>query len=389
VAQAQPQAAPAAAAPTTPAAAAAKDITELISSKDLEGLSSSLPKPLFNPDAPFSVKSEPFFEPEQKRKGRGGSVIRLAALTIALLALVGGGAFAYRYFGTPTGSEAAATTGTLIVQSNPAGVQVFVDGIDRGMTPARLSVEAGSHILELRGRGVPRVIPLQVAAGAQVSQYLEFADTPTTGRLQVQSEPAGAKVTIDGTPKGVAPLTVSDLTPGDHEIILQNDLGSARHVVTIQAGATASLLAPVGPSAASGPVSGWLTIRAPFSVEIREQGRLLGTTDTDRIMMAAGRHDLELVNEALAYRATRTVQVPPGKVASLALELPNGTVNLNAMPWAEVWIDGHRVGETPIGNLNVPIGPHEVVFKHPQLGEKRHAISVTLSSPVRLSVDMK
>jgi hypothetical protein len=257
------------------------------------------------------------------------------------------------------------------------------------MTPARLSVEAGSHILELRGRGVPRVIPLQVAAGAQVSQYLEFADTPTTGRLQVQSEPAGAKVTIDGTPKGVAPLTVSDLTPGDHEIILQNDLGSARHVVTIQAGATASLLAPVGPSAASGPVSGWLTIRAPFSVEIREQGRLLGTTDTDRIMMAAGRHDLELVNEALAYRATRTVQVPPGKVASLALELPNGTVNLNAMPWAEVWIDGHRVGETPIGNLNVPIGPHEVVFKHPQLGEKRHAISVTLSSPVRLSVDMK
>jgi hypothetical protein len=124
-------------------------------------------------------------------------------------------------------------------------------------------------------------------------------------------------------------------------------------------------------------------------VEIREQGRLLGTTDTDRIMMAAGRHDLELVNEALAYRATRTMQVPPGKVASLALELPNGTVNLNAMPWAEVWIDGHRVGETPIGNLNVPIGPHEVVFKHPQLGEKRHAISVTLSSPVRLSVDMK
>jgi hypothetical protein len=385
-AQGRPQAAPAAG----PAASApgAKDITELISPKDLEGLSSSLPKPLFNPDAPFSVKMEPF-EADSKRKATGGSFLRLAVLTIGLLALVGGGAFAYRYLGTSAGSEATATTGTLIVQSNPAGVQVFVDGIDRGMTPARLSVEAGSHILELRGRGVPRVIPLQVAAGAQVSQYLEFADTPTTGRLQVQSEPAGAKVTIDGTPKGVAPLTVSDLTPGDHEIILQSDLGSARHVVTIRAGATASLLAPIGASAASGPVSGWLAIRAPFSVEIREQGRLLGTTDTDRIMMAAGRHDLELVNDSLAYRATRTVQVAPGKVASLALDLPNGVVNLNAMPWAEVWIDGHRVGETPIGNLGVPIGPHEVVFKHPQFGEKRHAISVTLSSPVRLSVDIK
>jgi hypothetical protein len=54
-----------------------------------------------------------------------------------------------------------------------------------------------------------------------------------------------------------------------------------------------------------------------------------------------------------------------------------------------VWIDGRRVGETPIGNLSVSIGPHEVVFKHPQFGEKHHAISVTVGSPVRLSVDMK
>ena len=66
-----------------------------------------------------------------------------------------------------------------------------------------------------------------------------------------------------------------------------------------------------------------------------------------------------------------------------------GVVNLNAAPWAEVWIDGRRVGETPIGNLSVSIGPHEVVFKHPQLGEKRQAISVTLGAPLRVSVDMK
>jgi hypothetical protein len=383
-----PQPTPAATAATTPATPGAKDLADLIPQQELDVLSSSMPKPLFNPDAPFSVRSEAF-EPAKKRMARGGSFVRIAALTVGLLVVVGGGAFAYRYFGTAATPEATPTTGTLIVQSNPPGVQVFVDGIDRGMTPARLSVDAGSHILELRGRGVPRVIPLQVAAGAQVSQYLEFADTPTTGRLQVQSEPAGAKVTIDGTLRGVAPLTVADLTPGDHEIIMQNDLGSARHVVTIQAGATASLLAPIAAAPASGPVSGWLAVRAPFTVEIREQGRLLGTTDTDRIMTTAGRHDLELVNEALGYRATRTVQVPPGKVAPLALDLPNGAVNLNAMPWAEVWIDGRRVGETPIGNLNVAIGPHEVVFKHPQFGEKRHAISVTLSAPVRLSVDMK
>jgi hypothetical protein len=280
--------------------------------------------------------------------------------------------------------------GTLVVQTNPAGVQVFVDGVDRGLTPANVSVTPGAHILELRGRGVPRVIPFNASAGAQVSHYLEFASTPETGQLNVDSQPQGAKVTVDGVPRGVAPLTVADLTPGDHEVILESADASARHVVNVQAGGTASLVAPVGAAAAgSGPVSGWLNIKAPFSLEIRESGRVIGTTDTDRIMVAAGRHELQLVNEALGYSATRVITVQPGKVSSIAAELPNGTVSLNASPWAEVWIDGQRVGETPLGNLSVPIGPHEVVFRHPQFGEKRHAISVTLSGPVRVSVDMR
>jgi hypothetical protein len=88
-------------------------------------------------------------------------------------------------------------------------------------------------------------------------------------------------------------------------------------------------------------------------------------------------------------RIGRKVQVTPGKVTSLTLELPRGVVHLNATPWAEVWIDGKNVGETPIGNLSVAIGPHEVVFRHPQLGEKRQAVAVTMGGPVRVSVDMK
>jgi hypothetical protein len=145
----------------------------------------------------------------------------------------------------------------------------------------------------------------------------------------------------------------------------------------------------VSAQTAAGPVSGWLTVKAPFSLEIREEGRIIGTTDADRVMLAAGRHDLELVNETLGYRSTQVVQVMPGKVASIAVALPKGTVNLNATPWAEVWVDGQRVGETPIGNLSLPIGPHEVVFKHPQFGEKRHAISVTAAAPTRVSIDMR
>ena len=45
--------------------------------------------------------------------------------------------------------------GTLVVQSNPTGVPVFVDGVERGRTPARVTLAPGAHILELRGSGVP------------------------------------------------------------------------------------------------------------------------------------------------------------------------------------------------------------------------------------------
>lgn len=349
-------------------------------------------KPLFNPDAPFSMPAAapeqplPMSEPAGTTKGSPRRKLMAIAAVVLLLAAGGAAYVGYAFYGIGRGAPAM---GTLVVQSNPAGVKVFVDGVDRGVTPARLTVAPGSHILELRGSGVPRVIPLTVSAGAELSQYLEFAETPITGQLAVQSDPPGAKVTVDGVERGIAPITVQDLAAGEHDVVLRADSGSVRHKVVVQGGAIASLLAPMGAAAPAGPVSGWVSVRAPFTVEIYEQGRLLGTTDAERVMLASGKHELEFVNGNLGLRVSRTVQVTPGKVTPVPLELPRGVVNLNATPWAEVWIDGQRAGETPLGNVSLTIGPHEVVFRHPQLGEKRHAIAVTAGAPVRLSVDMK
>ncbi len=389
-----PFAAAPAAVRTAPALEHAREITDLLGPAPLSAPAPHvpaapapaptipLPEPgaLFNPDAPFTAR--PTGRPEPPR--RAGS--RAAVLAAVVLALAGAGVVTVKFYARPS---AAPPMGALVVHSAPTGVAVFVDGVERGRTPARVTLAPGAHILELRGRGVPRVIPLTVNAGAEVSQYLEFADAPATGQMAVQSEPGGAKVIVDGVVRGVAPLTIENLAPGDHQVELQADGASARHTVNVQAGGTASLVVPMSAAAPGGPVSGWVAVKAPFTLEIREQGRLLGTTETDRIMMASGRHELELVSDALGYRSSRVVQVAPGKVAGITLDLPQGVVNLNAAPWAEVWIDGQRVGETPIGNLAVAIGPHEIVFKHPQFGEKRHAISVTTGAPVRLSVDMK
>lgn len=363
-----PSASPAAAAAPSSAPPPVRDITELLKDFDAPRTAEPTPEPMLPPARP-----------------RFAGWRRIAVVALVAVALVEGGIIAMRAYRQP----AVPTLGTLSVQTNPPGVAVFVDGVARGNTPARLSLAAGSHIVELRGRGVPRVIPVTVTAGAEASQYLELPETPSSGSLLVQSDPAGARVTVDGVDHGVAPVSVADLAPGEHEVVLQAEGGApVKQRVVIQAGVTSSVLAPVS-TASAGPVSGWLSVKAPVAIEIRQGGRLLGTTESDRIMMAAGRHEVELVNDTLGYNVTRSIQVPPGKIASITVEMPMGTINLNAAPWAEVWIDGRRAGETPIGNLPIAIGPHEIVFRHPQLGEKRQAVSVTLKAPVRLSVDMK
>ena len=120
-----------------------------------------------------------------------------------------------------------------------------------------------------------------------------------------------------------------------------------------------------------------------------EKGALLGTTEMPRILVPAGAHALELVNAGLDYRVTRNVTIAGGQTAAFTIIPPRGTLSVNATPWAEVWIDGQRAGETPIGNYSIPIGTHELLFRHPELGEQRKTVTIGAQGPVRVGVDMK
>jgi hypothetical protein len=232
-------------------------------------------------------------------------------------------------------------TGTLVVTTNPAGAEAFVDDVRRGSTPITLELLAGTHRVELRGYGDSRTIPVMIAPGQQVAQYID---------LPVAPPPAEPRPEVTAPPPPPAERAITE-TP------------------------------------ASGP--GWIAVNGKIEVQLFEDGHLLGTSAIERIMVPAGRHDLEIVNELIGYKGTRSVQVSPGKVTTVSVDLPKGSMAVNALPWAEVWMDGNKIGETPIGNFAVPIGSHDVVFKHPDFGERRETVLVTLKSPVRLSVDMR
>ena len=167
----------------------------------------------------------------------------IAAVVTAVIAI--GALVASRWFFAP--SAAPSGTGTVSIITNPAGAQVIVDGESRGVTPVTLTLKAGVHVMQLRGAGQSRSMPVAIAANTQISQYIELPKGASgAGQLQVKTEPAGAQVSVDGVPRGVSPITVGDLTPGEHTVTLSNESGSIKHPVTILADATASLVVPLG-----------------------------------------------------------------------------------------------------------------------------------------------
>lgn len=316
--------------------------------------------------------------------GRSKTWMAVAAAAVVLVAV---GVPLTRSLRSP--APAAPTTGTIDIATNPPGATAVIDGQPSGTTPVTLTLHAGSHTLELRGMGEPRTIPLMIAAGTQVSHYIDLPKpAPSVGQLNVHTEPAGATVTVDGVKRGTTPMLVPDLSPGDHVVSLDSDAGSYKQTVTIDSGGVASLMVPLS-GAAGAPASGWVSIASPIELQLREGDRVLGTSLSDRIMLPVGKHDVELVNDTLGFRASRSVQVASGKLSPLKVDVPNGTMSLNALPWADVWLDGERIGETPIGNFAVPIGTHEVVLRHPELGEQHHKVAVSLKEVARVSVDLR
>jgi hypothetical protein len=130
-------------------------------------------------------------------------------------------------------------------------------------------------------------------------------------------------------------------------------------------------------------------VDVPIAMRIFEDGRLIGTTDVERLMLPTGDHMLELRSDDFGFTTRQMVTVKAGETSILPVRVPSASISINAKPWAEAWVDGERVGDTPIGTLMRTIGRHEVVLKHPELGERRVSVIVTLAQPARVIVDFK
>jgi hypothetical protein len=346
--------------------------------------SETIPRPESAPIA--DAVKRPALKPAAPRRS---TLVRSMLIVVVAVTLPSLGVLAIRRLPIPQFTARPPQAGNLTIATRPAGSEVLINGERRGVTPLTLALAPGAHTITIRSGIDERVVPLTIAAGAEVTQYFEMkAAEPATlfGRLSVVTDPPGARVAIDGRPRGTSPVTVAELTAEEHKVTVTSDTGSVERTVAVAAGSTASVMFSL--PKVSGPVAGWLSIAAPFDVEVVEHEDVLGTSGTTRIMLAAGRHDIVLSNRSLGYQEARTLEVTAGKTMTIRVEPPKVAVNVNARPWAEILLDGINMGQTPIANMLVAVGPHEMVFRNPQFAERKQTIVVTVKGPNRIAADL-
>jgi hypothetical protein len=271
----------------------------------------------------------------------------------------------------------APKVGTAVLESLPNGAQVVIDGQPMGLTPLTMTLPAGTHRVDFKYRGKTRTMDIVVPQGGRAKELIDWAPK-TTGRLQVNSEPAGARVLVDNVSRGATPLTLDDLPLGTHNVVIESTAGSVKRTVTLKANENATLSETI--------YSGWLKVFSPFELTITEGTRSLRLDDRYQVLLSPGPHELRFENRTLGYQETRRVEVQPGVTTPLSIVAPRSTLSVTSSAPAEVVIDGVSAGRTPLLSYVLELGTRDVQLKS-AAGNRRFPVTVTVK-PVILDIDL-
>lgn len=217
---------------------------------------------------------------------------------------------------------------TIHVSTEPSGARVFLNGVPYGESPVDIDrIPEGTAILEVRAEGYREVRQeMRLAVGDDKPIAIELEALPAT--LQIVTVPAGARIYVDDAFRGESPLTLEDLTPGQHRVradLVAHD-PMARNVVLRNAESAVEEFHLV-------PNCGSLRVcTAPAGVTVLVDGKVRGTTAagsdaTDQVsdtleidQVLAGRHEVVFTREGF-HEQRRTVDVQRDQTLTLDVKL--------------------------------------------------------------------
>ena len=111
----------------------------------------------------------------------------------------------------------------LSVKSATPGTQIFVNGEQKGTGDAVIDVLPG--LFEVEGRLAGRrsyAVTVELGSG-ELREVVIPELSPLYGSLNIDYEPIGSAITIDGTPAGTTPRMVNNLPVGQHTVVISAD----------------------------------------------------------------------------------------------------------------------------------------------------------------------
>ena len=283
-------------------------------------------------------------------------IVVTVAVALLTAAAVAGGYYLLAGMGPP---------GRLRLESAPVGAAVLLEGRRLGRTPLSVQLPPGLHYVQVQGQYSSYTLAVQIRSRGEVRERVSLPEAGTAATLVVRTEPAGLMVTVDGQARGNSPLTLDAVPPGRHQIAAADEVSKVEREV---------VLAPAGRVDVTLAVSGWIAVESPLPVRTLVDGRPVGAKGP--IGAAPGRHRVEFVNEGLGLRDAQDVIVEAGRTTSVVVSGTTGGLDVTADIPADVFIDGQPAGRTPLVNLALPLGKHEVRFSNPRLGDVRYEIAI-------------
>lgn len=229
----------------------------------------------------------------------------------------------------PAASASAAAMGRITVESVPSGVPILVDD-ERvaGKTPFTFEHAPGTVKLQAQFSDQPPLgETIEVAPGEERSVRL-LALVP----LVVKSDPAKAKVRLDGELLGETPLEKPGLVRPERKVRVRLELAGhtpLERELTPAAGVPLVVEATLEKPRAEAripverkPAFGFLNMRSTpwVNVRIQSNGQRLGATILAQAKVPAGRQTLVLTNAEQGINEALTVVVPENKAVSVTLE---------------------------------------------------------------------
>lgn len=226
---------------------------------------------------------------------------------------------------------------------------------------------------------------LLLLLGASISAFAEVS-APT--RLDIASQPAGATVVIDGTERGITPVTFYDLKTGRHHLKYRL-AGYEEYDSFFQL----ELNQPVQQSAVLEPIRGIMLLTSePSECNITVDGMSMGTTPRLVTSLPVGEtHHVVLAKTG--FRSSEFDVKFDGRkpvVRNEKLLLDAGIIEITTDPeGAEVMVNGVPRGLSPVTVRDVPKGVVVVKVKKEGFAEETREVRVGAGDLLKLPVALK